>query len=48
MELGWSPMPDFRAGLDKTAEWYLSNGKWLERVISGDYVKYYDNQYSGR
>ena len=48
MELGWSPVPDFTAGLEKTVEWYLSNGKWLERVISGDYVKYYDNQYSGR
>ena len=48
MELGWSPIPDFTAGLEKTVEWYLSNGKWLERVISGDYARYYDNQYSGR
>ncbi|MFZ0282245.1 MAG: dTDP-glucose 4,6-dehydratase [Bacteroidales bacterium] len=47
-ELGWSPIPDFAAGLDKTVDWYLSNSKWLERVISGEYEKYYDNQYSGR
>ncbi len=47
-ELGWSPLPDFESGLEKTVDWYLSNTKWLERVISGDYEKYYDTQYSGR
>lgn len=47
-ELGWSPLPDFKAGLEKTVSWYLLNNKWLERIISGDYEKYYDTQYSGR
>ena len=47
-EFGWTPIPDFAAGLEKTVNWYLSNGKWLERVISGDYEKYYYTQYSGR
>jgi dTDP-glucose 4,6-dehydratase len=47
-ELGWSPIPEFSAGLEKTVEWYLSNGEWLERIISGDYEKYYDKMYSGR
>lgn len=47
-ELGWSPIPEFADGLEKTAEWYLANGKWLERVLSGDYGKYYDLMYSGR
>ena len=47
-ELGWAPIPEFAAGLEKTVDWYLSNSKWLERVISGDYEKYYDNMYSGR
>jgi len=47
-KLGWSPIPDFAVGLEKTVDWYLSNGKWLERVISGDYEKYYDQMYSGR
>jgi dTDP-glucose 4,6-dehydratase len=47
-ELGWSPLPEFEKGLEKTVDWYLSNTKWLERVISGDYKKYYDQQYSGR
>ncbi len=47
-ELGWSPIPEFSAGLEKTVEWYLSNTQWLERVLSGDYEKYYDRMYSGR
>ena len=47
-ELGWTPIPEFAAGLEKTVDWYLSNSKWLERIISGDYVRYYDKMYSGR
>jgi dTDP-glucose 4,6-dehydratase len=47
-ELGWAPIPEFAAGLEKTVDWYLSNSKWLERIISGDYEKYYDKMYSGR
>jgi dTDP-glucose 4,6-dehydratase len=47
-ELGWSPIPDFAAGLEKTVDWYLNNTKWLERVLSGDYSKYYDLMYTGR
>jgi len=47
-ELGWSPIPEFAAGLEKTVDWYLSNTKWLDRVLSGDYSKYYDSMYSGR
>jgi dTDP-glucose 4,6-dehydratase len=47
-ELGWSPIPDFAAGLEKTVDWYLTNTKWLERVLSGDYSKYYDQMYTGR
>jgi dTDP-glucose 4,6-dehydratase len=47
-ELGWKPIPEFAAGLEKTVDWYLSNDKWLERVISGDYEKYYELQYSRR
>jgi len=47
-ELGWSPIPEFSAGLEKTVEWYLSNTKWLERILSGEYEKYYEMMYSGR
>ena len=47
-ELGWAPIPEFSAGLEKTVDWYLSNTQWLERVLSGDYSKYYELMYSGR
>ena len=47
-ELGWTPLPDFADGLEKTVQWYLTNTKWLDRVLSGDYSKYYDQMYSGR
>lgn len=47
-ELEWSPIPDFEIGLEKTVEWYLANTSWLDRVLSGDYSKYYDLMYSGR
>ena len=47
-ELGWSPIPEFAVGLEKTVDWYLTNTKWLDRVLSGDYNKYYDKMYSGR
>jgi dTDP-glucose 4,6-dehydratase len=47
-ELGWSPIPEFADGLEKTVEWYLTNVKWLDRVLSGDYNKYYERMYSGR
>lgn len=47
-ELGWFPIPEFSDGLEKTVEWYLTNPKWLNSVLSGDYGKYYDLMYSGR
>ena len=47
-ELGWSPIPEFSAGLEKTVGWYLANTRWLERVLSGEYAKYYEMMYSGR
>lgn len=47
-ELGWSPIPEFAVGLEKTVDWYLANTKWLDRILSGDYSKYYDKMYSGR
>jgi len=47
-ELGWSPIPEFAEGLEKTVSWYLANTKWLERILSGEYEKYYDMMYSGR
>ena len=47
-ELGWSPAHRFEDGIKKTVDWYLSNRRWWERIISGEYVEYYSLQYSGR
>lgn len=44
-ELGWEPSVDFEEGLDKTVDWYLQNKEWLDNVTSGDYQKYYEQQY---
>ncbi len=47
-ELGWKPSLQFEEGLEKTVDWYLANQDWLDHVTSGDYQKYYEEQYSGR
>jgi dTDP-glucose 4,6-dehydratase len=47
-ELGWKPYVTFEEGLSRTIDWYLENQEWLDHVTSGDYQKYYDNQYLKR
>lgn len=47
-ELEWTPLITFEGGLEKTVEWYLNNEEWVQRVISGDYEKYYHEQYVKR
>jgi dTDP-glucose 4,6-dehydratase len=47
-ELGWKPTVTFREGLEKTVDWYLANQSWLDNVLSGEYAKYYDQQYRER
>ncbi|HRE74174.1 MAG TPA: dTDP-glucose 4,6-dehydratase [Flavobacteriales bacterium] len=47
-ELGWKPSVTFEEGLEKTVEWYLRNTAWLDRVTSGEYRNYYEQQYTHR
>jgi len=47
-ELGWEPSLQFKEGLDKTIDWYLSNSEWIANVTSGSYKQYYDQQYVNR
>ena len=47
-ELGWEPSLQFEEGIEKTIDWYLENTDWLENVTSGDYKKYYEEQYVKR
>jgi len=44
-ELGWMPSLQFEEGLEKTVDWYLQNQDWVLAVTSGDYQKYYKEQY---
>jgi len=47
-ELGWKPSIQFEEGLSKTIDWYLENDEWLKHVTSGEYQKYYEQQYDLR
>lgn len=47
-ELGWEPSLQFEEGIEKTIDWYLANEQWLNSVTSGDYQKYYEDQYGKR
>ena len=44
-DLGWYPETTFEVGIVKTIKWYLDNKEWMEHVTSGDYQKYYNEQY---
>ena len=47
-ELGWKPKAQFEEGLEETVQWYLDHQNWVEQVISGEYKKYYEAQYTTR
>ena len=47
-ELGWEPSLQFEEGIEKTVRWYLDNQDWMDKVTSGDYLKYYDDMYKNR
>ena len=44
-ELGWLPQTSFEDGIQTTVEWYLQNRSWGEHIRSGDYRRYYEQQY---
>ena len=45
-ELNWSPEYSFEQGIKETIEWYVANKEWWEKIISGEYLDYYDKMYS--
>jgi len=47
-DLGWVPSLQFEEGIEKTIDWYLENEEWLRQVTSGEYQKYYEQQYQKR
>lgn len=47
-ELGWKPLTKFDEGLAATIEWYRSHADWVGRIKSGEYRRYYEQQYGER
>ncbi|MCK9474629.1 MAG: dTDP-glucose 4,6-dehydratase [Candidatus Muirbacterium halophilum] len=47
-ELDWSPEYNFKTGIRETVLWYINNRKWVENIKTGDYLKYFEDQYNER
>ncbi|MCB0310397.1 MAG: dTDP-glucose 4,6-dehydratase [Bdellovibrionales bacterium] len=47
-ELGWSPRTSFEHGLQQTIDWYLGNQQWWKSIKAGEYLNYYERNYSNR
>jgi dTDP-glucose 4,6-dehydratase len=53
--LGWTPAHSFDSaakegtgGLEEVVDWYRESRDWWEPIKSGDYRRYYDEQYAAR
>jgi len=46
--LGWKPRVPFEQGLARTISWYLDHRDWVGNVTSGEYLRFYEKNYSGR
>jgi len=44
-ELGWKPQVEFDEALGRTVQWYLDNQRWVESVVTGEYLDYYKKIY---
>jgi dTDP-glucose 4,6-dehydratase len=47
-ETGWQPQQPFEEGLRATIQWYRDNPHWVAHVKSGEYRRYYEQNYAGR
>ena len=47
-ELGWSPRYRFDEAIRQTIQWYRQNERWWRAIKSGEYLKYYEQQYAKR
>jgi dTDP-glucose 4,6-dehydratase len=47
-QLGWKPEFEFEKAIDQTIDWYLANREWWNRIITGEYQKYYKTLYGDR
>jgi dTDP-glucose 4,6-dehydratase len=47
-ELGWRPAETFESGIRKTVRWYLDHPDWVLGVVSGEYRRWVEKNYSRR
>ena len=47
-DLGWEPRRRWDEAIAETVEWYKANETWWRAIKSGEYLKYYEQQYAGR
>ena len=47
-ELEWQPQVNFEKGIKQTLKWYEDNSDWWKKIKSGEYEKYYQEQYKNR
>lgn len=43
-ELGWQIGCNFEDGIKETIDWYVNNKKWIEDIISGEYLNSYNKE----
>ena len=47
--LGWVPRHSFgEGGLRETVDWYAANRAWWQPIKTGEYRRYYEEQYAER
>jgi len=44
-ELGWEPETRFEQGIKQTIDWNLENQEWMKKVITGEYMEFYEKNY---
>ncbi|MBQ3966817.1 MAG: dTDP-glucose 4,6-dehydratase [Treponema sp.] len=47
-ELGWERKMTFEEGLQLTVTWNLTHPEWINRILSGEYLKWVDKNYGER
>ena len=47
-ELGWAPKYQFDGGIEKTIKWYVDNENWWRRIMKGEYIHYFEKNYSNK
>ena len=47
-ELGWLPKYQFDGGIEETIKWYVENESWWRRIMKGEYLRYFENNYANK